>query len=248
LIHFTKRLSIHFMMFVEDKMKEIELDVTELKQLIEKAQRPKVKDLLQINVRKLETDLSKLRDEKEKQDSRLKNQTSSDVATSTAKSTIIPDSQIKDYSWDQSERFVKLYLTNFPGLNELSDEAFKIKYTDESLEIRIENYKGKNLVFNINKTCHKINPEKSYHKVKSDYLLVFISKHNPGSNWSHFTHADKMNADANKMKTEPKLDDKEDPSASLMNMMKKMYEDGDDDMKRTIAKAWTEGQQNKMQF
>ena len=57
-----------------------------------------------------------------------------------------------------------------------------------------------------------------------------------------------MNADANKMKTEPKLDDKEDPSASLMNMMKKMYEDGDDDMKRTIAKAWTEGQQNKMQF
>lgn len=25
-----------------------------------------------------------------------------------------------------------------------------------------------------------------------------------------------------------------------MTMMKQMYEDGDDDMKRTIAKAWTE--------
>jgi len=235
-------------MSLEDRMKETELDVAEIKQLMEKAVRPKVKDLLLINVRKLETDLSNLREEKVKQDSRLKNQTSSEVATSKAKSNIIPDSQIKDYSWDQSERFVKLYLTNFPGLNELNDEAFKIQYTDESLEIRVENYKGKNLVFNINKTCHKINPEKSYHKVKSDYLLVFISKHNPGSNWSHFTYADKMNADANKMKTDPKLDDKEDPSASLMNMMKKMYEDGDDDMKRTIAKAWTEGQQKKMDF
>ena len=28
-------------------------------------------------------------------------------------------------------------------------------------------------------------------------------------------------------------------------MMKKMYDEGDDDMKRTIAKAWTEGQEKK---
>lgn len=27
--------------------------------------------------------------------------------------------------------------------------------------------------------------------------------------------------------------------------MKKMYQDGDDEMKRTIAKAWTEGQDKK---
>ena len=40
----------------------------------------------------------------------------------------------------------------------------------------------------------------------------------------------------------PKADDSAaaDPSANLMTMMKQMYEDGDDDMKRTIAKAWTE--------
>ena len=28
-------------------------------------------------------------------------------------------------------------------------------------------------------------------------------------------------------------------------MMKKMYDEGDDEMKRTIAKAWTEGQEKK---
>ena len=27
--------------------------------------------------------------------------------------------------------------------------------------------------------------------------------------------------------------------------MKKMYDEGDDEMKRTIAKAWTEGQEKK---
>ena len=38
---------------------------------------------------------------------------------------------------------------------------------------------------------------------------------------------------------------KADPSAGLMDMMKKMYQEGDDEMKRTIAKAWTEGQDKK---
>lgn len=33
-----------------------------------------------------------------------------------------------------------------------------------------------------------------------------------------------------------------DPMGGLMDIMKKMYESGDPEMKRTIAKAWTEGQ------
>ena len=37
-----------------------------------------------------------------------------------------------------------------------------------------------------------------------------------------------------------------DPGAGLMNLMKKMYDDGDDDMKRTIAKSWQEAQDKKM--
>jgi calcyclin binding protein len=34
----------------------------------------------------------------------------------------------------------------------------------------------------------------------------------------------------------------DDPSASLMNMMKKIYQEGDEETKKTIAKAWTETQ------
>lgn len=40
--------------------------------------------------------------------------------------------------------------------------------------------------------------------------------------------------------------DKSDPTAGLMNIMKKMYDTGDPEMKKMIAKAWTEGQENKM--
>lgn len=41
------------------------------------------------------------------------------------------------------------------------------------------------------------------------------------------------------------LDKDTDPNDSLMSMMKQMYEDGDDEMKRTIAKAWTESREKK---
>jgi len=41
-------------------------------------------------------------------------------------------------------------------------------------------------------------------------------------------------------RTTPKLDEKKDPNEGLMDLLKQMYEDGDDEMKRTIAKSWCE--------
>lgn len=39
----------------------------------------------------------------------------------------------------------------------------------------------------------------------------------------------------------------DDPMGGLMDIMKTMYNSGDAEMKRTIAKAWTEGQEKKNQ-
>lgn len=39
------------------------------------------------------------------------------------------------------------------------------------------------------------------------------------------------------------MDEGKDPGDSLMQLMKNMYETGDDEMKRTIAKAWTESRE-----
>lgn len=39
---------------------------------------------------------------------------------------------------------------------------------------------------------------------------------------------------------------KDDPGAGLMKIMQNMYEKGDAETKRMIAKAWTEGQQKTM--
>ena len=49
-----------------------------------------------------------------------------------------------------------------------------------------------------------------------------------------------MAADSKSKAMDPKPDASKDPSAGLMDMMKKMYDEGDDEMKRTINKAWSE--------
>ena len=45
--------------------------------------------------------------------------------------------------------------------------------------------------------------------------------------------------------TKPKYDPDKDPNEGIMDLMRKMYNEGDDDMKRTIAKAWTESQEKR---
>lgn len=65
--------------------------------------------------------------------------------------------------------------------------------------------------------------------------------------WSHLTAREKQIADSKKPGTTDDLEtDKDDPTSGLMKVMQKMYESGDPEMKRMIAKAWTEGQENKL--
>jgi len=48
-----------------------------------------------------------------------------------------------------------------------------------------------------------------------------------------------------KEEQEEKEVDNGNPNTALMNMMGKLYREGDDDMRRMIAKTWTEGQEKK---
>jgi len=237
------------------KSQELKLDVEELQKLCELAKRQKVKDIISLAARRLETELISLKEEEPLEEGIDKNggknedpkqaQDSEDSTKTDQSTKKLPESQIRNYSWDQSDKFVKIYLTGITGLENIDADSVVTDFSDQSVNVRINNIKGRNLTFNINKTCHKISPEKSYHKCKSDYLLVCLAKLNPGSKWSHMTHAEKTAADVKKAEDAPKVEDNEDPSAGLMKMMKKMYDEGDDEMKRTIAKAWTEGQEKK---
>lgn len=78
--------------------------------------------------------------------------------------------------------------------------------------------------------------------VYSENVFTFL-----GKKWSHLTSTEKRLADMKKSTMENDLEtNKDDPGAGLMKIMQSMYETGDSETKRMIAKAWTEGQQKKM--
>lgn len=231
---------------VDAKIESLVLDIAEGKKLLDLSSRSKIADILSIGIRKLETELLQLK-EKQKEAADAHPNPSNPPPSSTSSSNRTYDVQIKNFSWDQSDKFVKIYLTGLKNVQSLSGEEnrIKVEFTDRSVAVRVDNLEGKNFLFNIKEFCQKINAQKSHFKIKSDMISLFMCKDSPNSKWSHLTKAEKEAADAKAAKMAPKDKDNADPQASLMNMMKNLYDEGDDEMKRTIAKAWTEGQSKK---
>ena len=76
----------------------------------------------------------------------------------------------KSSAWDQSDNFVKIYLSGMNGVKELKDDAFELTLTKTSIFFQVKDLQGKNMIFTIKETPHNINGEKSYHKVKSGII------------------------------------------------------------------------------
>lgn len=79
-------------------------------------------------------------------------------------------------------------------------------------------------------------------------IAVFLKKVKENVTWKFLTSTEKQLKEKKDKMFENDNDDEigKDPNGALMNIMKKMYETGDSEMKRTIQKAWVEGQEKKM--
>ena len=81
-------------------------------------------------------------------------------------------------AWDQSENFVKIYLTDLKNVQSLADldNDFEFKVTNKSVHFVAKNLDGRNCVFEIKETAGKLNPEKSEFKVKSSKIKLHYSR------------------------------------------------------------------------
>jgi len=216
------------------ELEELNQDLQETKDLLEKATRKRLKNLLSIELIKLETKLKDLNV------ACANNVTSSPAPAATAVRTYT--TIIRNYSWDQSEKFLKLYLTlkNVQSLNK--EENIKCNFEKQGLDLKVMELEGKNHELAIAHFAYPIVPEKSYFKVKPDMLVVFAAK-SSSTTWEAITWEEKRALDIKKAsRPDPS---KEDPSAGLMGLMKQMYDDGDDETKRMLNKTWYESQQKK---
>ncbi|KAM7524994.1 hypothetical protein LguiA_014896 [Lonicera macranthoides] len=206
---------------------ELALDIEELRHLRSITKRPRIVSLISSEIEKLEK-------QSEEAVSAATPQTPVPIAT-TAKTVSHPALTfvtLSSFSWDQDNEKVKVYVF----LEGVDQEKIEAEFKPMSVDIKFHDVQGKNYRCAIPKLNKQIVPEKCRVLVKPTRVIVTLYKASKG-NWLdlHFKE-DKL---------KPSMDKEKDPMAGIMDLMKNMYEEGDEDMKRTIAKAWTDARSGK---
>lgn len=148
--------------------------------------------------------------------------------------------ELNEYAFDQSDKFVKLFIT-LKDSQKLQESDVTAHFTLHSMTLTASNLNNKDYKLVIKNLLHEINIEKSYFKIKTDMLAVYLKKQKEGQNWEHLTSIEKKLKDAKNSSMKGTKDlDTSDPTSGLMNLMKKMYDEGDASTKQMIAKTWSE--------
>lgn len=217
------------------KADELKMDIDELNNLLDQAKRQKSKDLISIEIRKLQTELARITESEDTNGTKL-------TPSAPKTGTKVYEVKLNNYGWDQTDKFIKIYVT-LKNVHTLPNESIICNFTERSMDLRVLGLDNRNYHLPIINLCEKIDTDKSSFKVKTDLVVILLAKKSP-INWSHVTGVEKRIKES-KAPSVPDAGDMTDPSSSIMNMMKQMYQDGDDDMKKTIAKAWCESQEKK---
>ncbi|KAL1205132.1 SGT1-like protein A [Cardamine amara subsp. amara] len=209
---------------------ELGFDLNELKQLQNIAKRPRVLNLINSEISNLE----KLRDSLVASSAKPEVTVTAPAPVSLVKpvSPTLNYVTLGTFSWDQDNEKVKMYIS----LEGVDQDNVQAEFKTLSLDIKIHDVQGKNYRCAIPKLHKEIVPEKCKVLVKPKRIVITMFKSSRG-NWLDIHHKED--------KIQPSLEKEKDPMAGIMNMMKNMYEDGDEEMKKTIAKAWTDARSGK---
>lgn len=208
--------------------------------LLDKASRQRVKDIISIELRKIETEVIKLKDDIKTTVPSL----TANTSNLTPKRYVV---ELQSYAWDQSDKYVKIFITFEDTDTPLENEMVNVEFTEKSLKLKITNFLSKDHSLIINNLLEEIDVGKSHWKVKKDMITIFMKKVNENHKWNYITSTEKRLKDSKskEMADNMSLGDQADPGAGLMNVLKKMYDSGDSETKRMINKAWQEGQDQK---
>lgn len=199
---------------------DLALDLEELRQLRSIAKRPRIVSLINSEIHTLEK-LSK-------EEGPVPFPTPAKVSSTPAVNYIT----VGSFSWDQDNEKVKIYIS----LEGVDQDKMETEFKQLSLDVKFHDVQGKSYRFTIPKLNQEIVPEKSKVLIKPTRVVITLFKASKG-NW--------LDLDYKGDKLKPNLDKERDPMAGIMDLMKNMYDEGDEEMKRTIAKAWTDARSGK---
>ncbi|XP_057950295.1 uncharacterized protein LOC131145184 [Malania oleifera] len=204
---------------------DIALDLEELRHLQSIAKRPRTVSLITSEICKLEK-LSK----------EAASTTPSPTPLTTPSRVMSAPSPnyvtLGSFSWDQDTEKLKIYVS----LEGVKQEKIETLFKPMSFDVKFHDVEGKNYRCAIPKLNKEIVPEKCRVVIKPTRVIITLLKASKGNWLDLYFKEDKL---------KPNLDKERDPMAGIMDLMKNMYEEGDDEMKKTIAKAWTDARSGK---
>lgn len=110
-----------------------------------------------------------------------------DLTSKSAKQDAVPAaprryvSELKTYAWDQSNKFVKIFVT-LDGLSDKGDTKIDCEFGENCLNLLIENgTKDRDYSFMVKNLLEPIDVAKSYAKIKTDMVAIYMKKVDEGT-------------------------------------------------------------------
>lgn len=221
---------------------EVLSEISEVESLLAAATYPSVKAVLQTHLNKLnkaETDRQQREIDALKRAADLSSQASAPVErrvisgpSVSSKGAFVP---IENYAWDQGEYnspTVSIFI-DLEGVGTVKDRV-EASFTKTSFSVTVTDLNGKNYRLVKDNLEKDIVPDKCKCIVKNNKIVLKLQKikgEYSFDQWTSLTNKKKKTDNAGAP------DAKKDPMGGIMDMMKDMYEDGDENMKKIIGEA-----------
>lgn len=208
---------------------ELQLDLEEYLQFDELSKLPANKQRLSKEIQRIQTEIL---------NAKLRNET---TPTETQRFPI----ELTSFSFNQSSKYVKVFVVLNGVRNGVEDDAVVTSFTERSISLRVYGLNGKDYELDITNLLHDIVPNQSYHAIKANMIVINGSKKDEAVEWSELTSVTKQLMDIEKAKDDFTASmaaglDGDDPRSkhlTFMLAMKQIYENGSPKLKRVIAKA-----------
>lgn len=139
-----------------------------------------------------------------------------------------------------NSQFVSLYV-DLPGIGSLSKDNIKCQFTSSTVDLEVHDLQGKSYRMFRDNLDKDIDASKCKYVVKPDKIIIKLAKckgeYGSYDYWTDLT-AKKKKKKANS--------GKEDPTGSIMELMKEMYDGGDDKMKKMIGETMMKQQRGEL--
>ncbi len=173
-------------------VEQLKLDLEEVKRLIPLAARQRIKGVLSVEMSRIEAEIAQLQLSSVKPSG---DATKSPREQKSATKELITTT-IKTYGWDQSEKFVKLYVT-VNGVQSIPASDVTVEFTQQSFKLLVRGLSGSNHQLSIIGLLNSIIPDKSHYKIKTDSVVIFLKKQEQ-EKWAYLTQAEQRIKDKGK--------------------------------------------------